>query len=67
MCVAQLAAPPAGVVFQQAMFTDMAAAAEASPLAHDSRAVREEAARVAALLISTHMVGRWRLTLSNQY
>ena len=54
MCVAQLAAPPAGVAFQEALMAEMAAEGEATPLAHDSRAVREEAAKVAALLVATH-------------
>ena len=54
MAVAQLASPPAGLPFQEALVTEMAAEGGHSPLAHDSRAVREEAAKVAALLIGTH-------------
>ena len=48
MCVAQLSSPRSGFRFQSALLAELAAEGETTPLAHDSRAVREEAARVAA-------------------
>ena len=54
MCVAQLSSPRSGFRFQSALLAELAAEGETTPLAHDSRAVREEAARVAAALIGAH-------------
>ena len=54
MCVAQLSSPRSGFRFQSAILAELAAEGETTPLAHDSRAVREEAARVAAALIGAH-------------
>ena len=54
MCVAQLSSPRSGFRFQSAVLAELAAEGETTPLAHDSRAVREEAARVAAALIGAH-------------
>ena len=57
MCVAELAAPPvsdAAVTFQENLLDELLAPGESSPLAHPSRAMREEAAKLAAQLIGAH-------------
>ena len=57
MCVAELAAPPvsdAAVTFQENLLDELLAPGESSPLGHPSRAMREEAAKLAAQLIGAH-------------
>lgn len=56
VCLAQLAESDDAdaVRFQASILAELRAPGHATPLAHDSRAVREEAARAAAALIGTH-------------
>ena len=56
VCLAQLAESDDAdaVRFQASILAELRAPGHATPLAHDSGAVREEAARAAAALIGTH-------------